>query len=278
MRRPSVSCDAGTLRGVGRARLDARSRYCSSVPTTARPSYTPRSSARTAATARSLGLAPRSIPARCSRCVRVRGRLVGRWADARHRGRGAAARRARLLVALYERDGLGGGAGGRSPRGGRRRMSRCRGWCSLALGACAIASACDVGLHECASASCGGPLPEVALLDEAGNPSAARGEHRSVDARGEPATPFDCSPPDAGQASLCSEGVVLLSVFGARPGTRVELRFQLRDGSWSAWRALDLEITSHTDADFNGPGCPCTGYTATAAPIVVPAEARLPAP
>jgi hypothetical protein len=153
-----------------------------------------------------------------------------------------------------------------------------RGWRALALGACAIASACDAALHECAGALCRGDLPEVALVDEAGNASAARGEHRSVDARDEPATPFDCSPPDAGQPSLCSEGRLLLSVFEAYPGRRVELRFQLRDGSWSAWQALDLEITSHTDPDFNGPGCSCTWYTAKAAPIVVPPEARLQAP
>jgi hypothetical protein len=152
------------------------------------------------------------------------------------------------------------------------------GWRALALGACAIASACDAEPHECASALCGSNLPEVALVDEAGNPSAARGEHRSVEARDERATPFDCSPPDAGQPSRCGEGRVLLSAWQARPGTGVEMRFELRDGSWSAWRSLDLAITSNTDPDYNGPGCPCTSYAASAEPIVVPAEARLPRP
>lgn len=155
-------------------------------------------------------------------------------------------------------------------------MRRPQGWRAIALGAYVAASACNDLPHECASAWCSGNLPEVALVDDAGNPSAARGEHRSVEARGEPARPFDCSPPDAGQASLCSEGRVLLSVFEARPGTRVELRFELQDGSWSDWQVLELDITSHTDPEFNGPGCPCTWYTATAEPIAVPVEARLP--
>jgi hypothetical protein len=146
------------------------------------------------------------------------------------------------------------------------------------FGACVIASACDVGPHECASASCRGNVPEVALVDEAGNPSAARGEQRSADYPESSATAFACEPGDAGQPTLCPDGQLLLSVFGERPGTRVELRFQLRDGSWSDWRVLDLDITSHTDPEFNGPGCPCTWYTATAEPLVVPVEARRPEP
>lgn len=157
-------------------------------------------------------------------------------------------------------------------------MSHCAAWRPLALGACAIASACDDRPHECASGACGGELPEVALVDEAGNSVTARGEQRSADYPDTAALVFDCSPPDAGQTSLCSEGRVVLSVFQAHPGTRVELRFQLQDGSWSDWRVLPLDITAHTDPEFNGPGCPCTWYTAMPAPIVVPVEARLPAP
>jgi hypothetical protein len=157
-------------------------------------------------------------------------------------------------------------------------MIRCRGWCLLALGACAIASACDDLPHECASADCAGALPVVALVDEAGNPVAARGEQRSADYPAAPATTFDCEPADAGQPTLCADGQLLLSVFGERRGTRVELRFQLQDGSWSDWQVLDLDITSHTDPEFNGPGCPCTWYTATAEPLAVPVEARRPEP
>jgi hypothetical protein len=149
---------------------------------------------------------------------------------------------------------------------------------AIAWGACIAASACGDGTHECATARCGGALPVVALVDEAGNPVAARGEQRSADYPAAPATAFDCEPADAGQPTLCARGQLLLSVFEAHPGTRVELRFQLRDGSWSDWQVLALDITSHTDPEFNGPGCPCTGYTATAQPIVVPVEARPPAP
>jgi hypothetical protein len=42
--------------------------------------------------------------------------------------------------------------------------------------------------------------------------------------------------------------------------------------------ACFLDITTHTEPEFNGPGCPCTWYTATAEPFVVPANALLSAP
>jgi hypothetical protein len=55
----------------------------------------------------------------------------------------------------------------------------------------------------------------------------------------------------------------------------VQIRFELLDGSMSAWQPLTLAWTSHTEPDFGGPGCPCTSYTVTATPVIVPANARL---
>jgi hypothetical protein len=128
---------------------------------------------------------------------------------------------------------------------------------------------------------CAGILSDIVLVDEAGEPASARGEYRSSNSWSStgPAR-FDCTagPADAASARPCVEGRVAVGSVDMQPDARAEVRFELRDGSWSEWQSLALDITSHTDPEFNGPGCPCTWYTATAAPIVVPAEARLPAP
>jgi hypothetical protein len=159
-----------------------------------------------------------------------------------------------------------------------RRSTSGRG--ALALGACLAAASCEGDEpFECASAACGGTLGDIVFVDEAGQPAAARGEYRSsTDSATRAPVPFDCSPADAGQRSLCDEGRLSPSVVFTQPDTRLALRFQLHDGSWSAWQALTLHFTSHTDPDFNGPGCPCTSYSATVGSVVVPADARLPAP
>lgn len=159
------------------------------------------------------------------------------------------------------------------------KLAGCAARCSLALGACLAAGACaNDDTLTCTLADCGGTLGDIVLVDEAGEPAAARGEYRRSNAP-EPATPtpFDCSPAAAGRPSPCDGGRLSPAVDGIQPDTSVEMRFRLHDDSWSAWQPLALDITSHTDPDFNGPGCECTWYTATAAPIVVPAEARLPA-
>jgi hypothetical protein len=152
---------------------------------------------------------------------------------------------------------------------------------SIALGAGFVALGCgddrEDGALTCTLKGCGG-LSELALIDDDGEPARARGEFRSTDTEptSQQTVPFDCAParPNAG----CSDGVLLIDLPIAPPRTVVDVRFELSDGTWSAWQTLDLEVTSHTEPDFNGPGCSCTWYTATAAPIVVPPEARLQQP
>jgi hypothetical protein len=149
---------------------------------------------------------------------------------------------------------------------------------SIALGAGFVALGCgddrEDGTLTCTLAGCGG-LSELALIDDDGNPARARGEFRSTgtEPTSQQTVPFDCAPapPNAG----CSDGVLLIDLPIAPARPVVDVRFELSEGTWSAWQTLDLEITEHTEPDFNGPGCSCTWYTATAAPIVVPAAARI---
>jgi hypothetical protein len=154
---------------------------------------------------------------------------------------------------------------------------------ALALGAClAAASGCDETPDKvtCTLGVCGGGTVEVELVDDDAQAAWARGEYRSrgASSASQP-TAFDCSlSADAGRYLPCSGGTLRLDSFTAWPTAVVEVRFVLNDGTWSAWQAIDLEFTEHIEPDFNGPGCSCTWYTATAAPIVLPPEARLPAP
>ena len=160
-------------------------------------------------------------------------------------------------------------------------MRSCWAWIGhgLALVASAVALGCDP-LHPCSDTLCGGAVPEVALVDEAGDPALVRGEYRLADSSGTGAGSFDCArrAPGAAPGWPCSEGTLSLPVDDVRPELAVELRFVLADGSWSAWQAVELEITRQTDPEFNGPDCPCSWYSATATPAVVPAEARRAAP
>jgi hypothetical protein len=155
---------------------------------------------------------------------------------------------------------------------------------SLALAACLAVRGCSDDLpHECNAASCGGGSPPVVeLVDAAGTPAAVRGELRGTGPwNALEVGAFDCSLPPIGNAlqqPRCGEGGVLSLSNELRPDWRLELRFQLQDGSWSEWRRVLLDITTHTEPEFNGPGCPCTWYTATAEPFVVPANALLSAP
>jgi hypothetical protein len=71
-------------------------------------------------------------------------------------------------------------------------------------------------------------------------------------------------------------GTIVLPYLDLRPGTASEVRFEVANGAWSEWQEVVLDLTERTDPDFNGPGCPCTWYTATARAIVVPVDARLP--
>jgi hypothetical protein len=131
--------------------------------------------------------------------------------------------------------------------------------------------ACGDDVHSCTLKACGAASPSITLVDESGLPVVARGEVQDPDNH-----PFDCtlSSPTSG----CQSNVVFTWGYVGSSSYRLQIRFEQGDGSFTAWQRVDVEIESHTDPDFNGPGCSCTWYTATAAPIVVPAAARMPEP
>ncbi len=141
---------------------------------------------------------------------------------------------------------------------------------------CGLLAGCSDDPLTCTLADCGGSLPSTQLVDDMGQPALARGEQRT---RQMPSPLFfDCtvtlmSPGPPGQVA-CENGVIFVG-DNAYPGNDVELRFELPDGSFTEWQEVELSYTSHTDPDFNGPGCSCTWYTATATPVLVPALARL---
>ena len=142
--------------------------------------------------------------------------------------------------------------------------------------ATALVAGCSDAARTCNDMGCISEMPNTRLVDDTGQPVLARGEQRTSQSP----TPvsFDCTaslatPLPAGQVT-CRNGLVS-PVDYAYPGNTVELRFELADGSFSEWQQVELSYESQTDPDFNGPGCPCTSYTATATPLVVPASARI---
>ncbi len=131
---------------------------------------------------------------------------------------------------------------------------------------------CGVFPKVCNDMGCIGSA-EVALVDAAGDPVAPSGELRrvggSVDLR-----PFDCAATSdvVTEYAECENGVLVLGYLGDR-AERFELRFELEGAEWSDWQEVQLELTPHTDPDFNGPGCECTWLEGRAEPLVVPADA-----
>jgi hypothetical protein len=118
--------------------------------------------------------------------------------------------------------------------------------------------------RSCNLAGCVGPATVVSLVNEQGDPVRAQGETRVSGLKYEgSAGPFDCryDSPD------CKNGVLSVSAPYDSDGV-LELRFRLPDGELTEWQSFDLDVTSRTDPDFNGPGCPCTSYEA--APLTVP--------
>jgi hypothetical protein len=140
---------------------------------------------------------------------------------------------------------------------------------------CSLLAGCGDDTQSCNDAYCTSVAPSIRLVDDAGQRAPARGEQRT---RRKPAPlSFDCTS-TAGipaQGDLACENGLLSPGDETYPGNPVELRFELADGSFTEWREVELAYTSHTDPDYNGPGCPCTSYTATAAPVVVPFDARM---
>jgi hypothetical protein len=126
--------------------------------------------------------------------------------------------------------------------------------------------------QTCHLVDCGG-FVEVALVDEAGSAIAAvRGEYREGLQPGTVSS-FACdanNAPSAGRVT-CKDGK--LSLQAARNLDAIdEIRFQLADGTFTEWQEVTLRVREHTDPDFNGPGCSCSWKSATAEPVVVPAQ------
>jgi len=153
-----------------------------------------------------------------------------------------------------------------------------------------LLSACDAlseGPLTCTLADCGGGTALIRLVDEGDRPVAARGEYRILGTGGSMQLPiaFNCTgengegetdAADAGRYyDTCSGS--FLAVWGAAdPRRRVEVRFELALGGLTEWLPVSLNYVSHTDPDFNGPGCPCTWYEAQPRDLVVPDAARRP--
>jgi hypothetical protein len=126
---------------------------------------------------------------------------------------------------------------------------------------------------SCNAAGCGGAPIALNLIDDRGQAAAARGTLRELAGSSNPWT-FNCAaePPEARFPLGCDNGVLTVSVFG--PNSKFEVQFELADGNQSEWQSVGLELTERTLEDFNGPGCPCTIYEGSSAPITVPATAK----
>lgn len=137
----------------------------------------------------------------------------------------------------------------------------------------ALLGACDDG--ECERAACESEPFQVAVVDDAGDPLAVKGEYRiSSPGREDATVSFECHPEQADESVRCFDNELTVGPAWA-DDFEMEVRFELADGELSEWQPVALEITSETDPDYNGPGCACTTYSASAEPIVVPEEARL---
>lgn len=134
------------------------------------------------------------------------------------------------------------------------------------------ASACDD--QPCERAACGGEVMRVALVDDEGELVAAKGEYRAGSLRTDSfVVSFDCDRNEASDTYACVDAELSVGPPWSEDFF-LEVRFELPDGTFTEWQSVPLEVTSETDPDFNGEGCPCTTYSGSAEPFVVPAEAR----
>jgi hypothetical protein len=123
-------------------------------------------------------------------------------------------------------------------------------------------------------AACVGEIMQVALVDDDGEVVAAEGEYRAGSARTDSlVVSFDCDRDEESDTYACVDGELSVGPPWA-DDFFLDLRFELPDGTFTEWLPVPLEVTSETDPDFNGEGCPCTTYSGSAEPFVVPAEAR----
>jgi hypothetical protein len=134
--------------------------------------------------------------------------------------------------------------------------------------------------HACTDADCLGLAPGIPLVDESGMPVIARGEVQNLSGGGQ--SPFDCTVPvpivvpgpRPIPASGCVGNVVVAGGEARSSKAASQIRFEQSDGSFTPWQPVAVDVTRHTDPDFNGPGCPCTWYSASAGDVIVPVSAR----
>jgi hypothetical protein len=120
---------------------------------------------------------------------------------------------------------------------------------------------------------CLGKTVDVALVDDAGDPIAARGEIR-YSSHQEGA--FDCTvAPSAilGDVNCANDTLQIAAVYN--DDDELDIRFEREDGSFSDWQPVPLTIERRVLADVNGPDCDCTVRDGTAEPVTVPAGAQL---
>ena len=139
--------------------------------------------------------------------------------------------------------------------------------------ACALLACEQDAEHSCAAVLCAGNGVDVPVVDEAGDSVAVKGEWRASGQVASP-EPFDCtiSQPLA-PVPDCDGNVLHLGAI-LQGNTSLELHFKDPSGAWSEWLPVAMTLEAHTDPDFNGPGCPCTWYSASAEPLIVPAASR----
>ena len=146
-----------------------------------------------------------------------------------------------------------------------------RAFCGLWLLLLGAGTGCS---HSCTEMGCSGELIQLALVDDAGDPVAAKGEYRASTGHTDGLlVAFDCTPDAPASENRCVDGGFQVGPAWAEDFV-LEVRFALPDGELTEWQAVPVEITARTDPDFNGPDCPCTSYDGSAEPIVVPEGAR----
>jgi hypothetical protein len=138
---------------------------------------------------------------------------------------------------------------------------------ALAMG---VSLACGDGAHGCTLVQCAGNGLQVPLVDASGQGVAAKGQYYTS-AGGGSTHSFDCTGAASPKSYADCEDDRLQVGGLVQPGIEVQIHFQDAGGAWSEWLPVPLTLNPHPDPDFNGPGCPCTWYSATAEPLIVPA-------
>lgn len=142
----------------------------------------------------------------------------------------------------------------------------------VALMAFSACSDDEVSPKACPSAGCDNSAIEVSFVDGNGAAVAASGSIRHAQIPSNAWT-FKCDgeQPQAQTSTACDGNVIRVKPFDLKPGDALEVRFDLANGSQSAWQTVPVDVSQATLPDFGGPGCPaCTYLKGTTAPVTVP--------